>query len=153
MKGQGTIIIGAVVFIIILAIALALYIDMMNSLSEIGSALNQRNMMEELKSKELLNINTIVQKLKGKQLHAVMNISNIGSVTTKIKYVLLACFTESGYVKYVADIYIDKYSCNYALSPGENRICSISHKFSAGCSYATITIVTAYGNSYTMVIR
>ena len=151
MRGQGTLVLGAILFVVLLFVLLGVYIKLMNSVTSIGNALREMQLRESLRSREALSVDIEKASMAspegvGTRIDVLLKITNLGSITTRIEYVVLACYTGSGRVKVVASESI----CRMALAPGESRLCHIIYSFGMGCRYATITLVTALGNSYTV---
>lgn len=151
MRGQGTLVLGAILFVVLLFVLLGVYIKLMNSVTSIGSALREMQLRESLRSREAISVDIeeasmVSPRGIGTRIDVLLRITNLGSITTRIEYVVLACYTGSGRVKAIAS----ESMCRMALAPGESRRCHIVYSFDTGCKYVTITLVTALGNSYTV---
>ena len=151
MRGQSTIVLGAILFVVLLFVLLSVYVKLMNSVTSIGNALREMQLRESLRSREALSVDIekagmVLPRGIGTRINVLLKITNLGSITTRIEYVVLACYTSSGRVKAIAS----ESMCRMALAPGESRRCHIVFSFGTGCKYVTITLVTALGNSYTV---
>jgi len=151
MRGQGTLVLGAILFMVLLFVLLGIYVKLMNSVTSIGNALREMQLRESLRSREDLGVDVekagmVSLRGVGTLMYVRLKITNLGSITTRVEYAVLACYTGSGKVKAIAS----ESMCRMALAPGESRMCSILYSFATSCKYATITLVTALGNSYTV---
>ncbi len=151
-RAQGTLVLGAILFVIILFILIGIYIRLLDSITDVGRALRDMYLRESLRARENIDVDLVgailIISTRYTRFTALLDLINTGSISTRIQYTILACYTGSGIAKAI----LTASECTFALSPGEARTCTISYRFSTGCSYVTVTFVTALGNSYTVRI-
>ncbi len=151
-RAQGTLVLGALLFIVLLFVLVGIYIKLLDSLADVGNAIKRMCLRESLRSREnivvVLKASTLRNTSSSTKLNAVLLVTNTGSISTRIQYTILACYTSSGIAKAV----LMTSECAFTLAPGESRTCNINYRFPMGCGYATVTLVTAFGKSYTVRI-
>ncbi len=152
MKGQGSVVVVSIVLIVAFSAILALYVSAMNSLVEVANevkSVNERYLMAQRERVSISVTSAYLASSYGFTLYDVtLQIANTGSVTTGISKVIVSCLNSRGYVKASVPLSIKP----IYLQPGQE----VSYKFTGTiplrCYGVTLTFVTVYGNSLTVVI-
>ncbi len=146
-RGQGTLVVGTFLFVVLAMFIIGVYAKLIASIMSVNDALKNEYTRESLKLRERLEVKVLSHSLQGSSLNVSLEIASNSSISTMIKYVLLACYTSTGSVMTVSEPLEE---CSVTLSPGEIRVCNITYTFPTECGYVTITLVTALGNSYSV---
>jgi len=148
-RGQGSIVVGAIVLLVALSFLLAVYISSMNSLAGAVASLKDYILQIQMVSSERLNVSVQDYVLLDGILEAVIDLTNIGSQTLHIHSIELLCLDSLGYVE---EEILESGVCSYYLNPGASAECLVVALFNRDCYSVTVVFVTDRGNSFTAVI-
>ena len=149
MRGQGSIVVGAVVLLVALSFLLAVYVSSMNSLLGAATSLKDYLTQMQLVSGERLNVTVLDYLFRGSILDALVELRNVGSQTLHVRSVEFLCLNSLGYVE---EEIIESGTCSYYLNPGASITCLVSASFLHSCYSVVLIFITDRGNSFSTVI-
>jgi len=157
LEGQGSIAVVALILAVVLTTMVALYVSTMGRLVELSNYVKQLIESSRLASAEKLNLSVSQYDYLTVSLgflysftlvHAVVQLNNVGSVSTAVEGVIVSCLVNGENVL----SFPTSFASALALEPGSSKSIELNTFLPLYCSEVSITFVTMYGNSYTVYI-
>ncbi len=147
MQGQGSIVVVAILLGFSVALLTSLYVAIMDSFTYTVANLDERfeRMLETMN--ENLEVNIVNASIVGTNVVFEIEVKNLGSVPTLVKYVSMLCIENNT----VVSVSIERISI--ATNPGTSKRMEVTCRGCAACDEVLLIVITERGRTFTTLWR